>query len=138
MLYINSVHYVNLIKFLGQSYSIPFQYGIVEDYPMDLYYLMDLSKSMETHKMTVSALGNNLAAAMKNVTRNFRLGFGSFVDKIELPFVNIEPEKWVISNKFYVIIKLVKYIRIISKFTYLTQYWLITNYIPVILNCSGY
>ena len=44
-----------------------------EDYPVDLYYLMDLSKSMEDDKKKLSALGDLLAETMQNLTSNFRL-----------------------------------------------------------------
>jgi integrin beta 1 len=43
-----------------------------EDYPVDLYYLMDLSKSMEDDKEKLSALGDLLAETMQNITSNFR------------------------------------------------------------------
>ena len=42
---------------------------------MDLYYLMDLSKSMEDDKEKLSALGDLLAETMQNITSNFRLQF---------------------------------------------------------------
>lgn len=64
-----------------------------EDYPVDLYYLMDLSQSMADDKESLSALGQQLAEEMQNITRNFRLGFGSFVDKVVMPYVSTVPEK---------------------------------------------
>ena len=63
------------------------------DYPVDLYYLMDLSKSMEDDKEKLSALGDLLAETMQNLTSNFRLGFGSFVDKTVMPYVSTVPQK---------------------------------------------
>lgn len=68
-------------------------YAQAEDYPVDLYYLMDLSNSMEDDKEKLSALGNLLAESMRNITSNFRLGFGSFVDKVVMPYVNTMPKK---------------------------------------------
>lgn len=68
-------------------------YAQAEDYPVDLYYLMDLSNSMEDDKEKLSALGNLLAESMQNITSNFRLGFGSFVDKVVMPYVNMMPKK---------------------------------------------
>ncbi|XP_028992446.1 integrin beta-5 [Betta splendens] len=58
----------------------------VEDYPVDLYYLMDLSLSMKDDLDTIRNLGTNLAHEMRKLTSNFRLGFGSFVDKNISPF----------------------------------------------------
>lgn len=68
-------------------------YSRAEDYPVDLYYLMDLSKSMEDDKNKLSNLGDLLADTMKNITKNFRLGFGSFVDKALMPYASTVPEK---------------------------------------------
>lgn len=59
----------------------------------DLYYLMDLSKSMEDDKAKLAELGNLLASKMRTITSNFRLGFGSFVDKVVMPYVSTVPEK---------------------------------------------
>ena len=70
-----------------------FSYAQAEDYPVDLYYLMDLSKSMEDDKDKLSFLGNRLAQTMQNITSNFRLGFGSFVDKVVMPYVSTVPKK---------------------------------------------
>jgi integrin beta 1 len=58
------------------------------DYPLDLYYLMDLSQSMKDDKDKLSALGNDLAKTMRAKSNNLRMGFGSFVDKRTMPFVN--------------------------------------------------
>ncbi|XP_053553213.1 integrin beta-5-like, partial [Bombina bombina] len=64
----------------------------VEDYPVDLYYLMDLSLSMKDDLDTIRNLGTKLAAEMKKLTSNFRLGFGSFVDKNVSPFSYTAPK----------------------------------------------
>lgn len=68
-------------------------YTQAEDYPVDLYYLMDLSKSMKDDKEQLSSLGDQLAYTMRKLTSNFRLGFGSFVDKVVMPYVSTLPEK---------------------------------------------
>lgn len=68
-------------------------YSQAEDYPVDLYYLMDLSKSMEDDKDKLSYLGDTLAETMSKITTNFRLGFGSFVDKVLMPYVSTVPKK---------------------------------------------
>lgn len=68
-------------------------YSQAEDYPVDLYYLMDLSKSMEDDKAKLSQLGDTLAMRMRDITTNFRLGFGSFVDKVLMPYVSTVPKK---------------------------------------------
>ncbi|XP_071212100.1 integrin beta-2-like [Salvelinus alpinus] len=65
----------------------------VEGYPVDLYYLMDLSYSMEDDLRSIKTLGNELFKALQGITKQGRIGFGSFVDKTVLPFTNTNPEK---------------------------------------------
>lgn len=77
----------------GEEYRITVKYSQAEDYPVDLYYLMDLSASMEKYRDQLSRLGLQLAEAMRNLTSNFRIGFGSFVDKVILPMTNTQPDK---------------------------------------------
>ncbi|ESO98510.1 hypothetical protein LOTGIDRAFT_174238 [Lottia gigantea] len=64
-----------------------------ENYPVDLYYVMDLSNSMEDDKDKLAELGNLIADSMSKITKNFRLGFGSFVDKVVMPYVSTVPRK---------------------------------------------
>uniref|UniRef100_A0A7N6B7I8 Integrin beta n=1 Tax=Anabas testudineus TaxID=64144 RepID=A0A7N6B7I8_ANATE len=63
----------------------------VEDYPVDLYYLMDLSYSMKDDLARLYTLGNSLAAAMGRTTSNLRMGFGAFVDKTLSPYMYTYP-----------------------------------------------
>lgn len=76
-----------------EAYRMVVDYAQAEDYPVDLYYLMDLSNSMRDDKDRLSALGDQLSASMQEVTSNFRLGFGSFVDKVVMPYVSMVPKK---------------------------------------------
>ncbi|XP_041478618.1 integrin beta-1-B-like [Lytechinus variegatus] len=77
----------------GKPVELTLQVRQAEDYPVDLYYVMDLSKSMEDDLSKLRDLGDTLASEMKNITSNFRLGFGSFVDKTVMPYVSTVPEK---------------------------------------------
>lgn len=70
---------------VGDSFNISLQYVPAKNYPIDLYLLMDLSDSMGDDKENVVRLGSLLANTMSNITTNYKLGFGSFVDK------NVEP-----------------------------------------------
>ncbi|XP_054832834.1 integrin beta-2 [Eublepharis macularius] len=63
------------------------------DYPIDLYYLMDLSFSMNDDLVNVKKLGGDLLDALNQITSLAKIGFGAFVDKTVLPFVNTHPEK---------------------------------------------
>ncbi|XP_069589617.1 integrin beta-2 [Ranitomeya imitator] len=64
-----------------------------EGYPVDLYYLMDLSYSMFDDLQNVKRLGTQLLAALNSITKSAQIGFGSFVDKTVLPFVSTHPEQ---------------------------------------------
>ncbi|XP_051243745.1 integrin beta-3a [Dicentrarchus labrax] len=63
----------------------------VEDYPVDLYYLMDLSYSMKDDLVRLRTLGNELAVTMGRTTSNLRMGFGAFVDKTTSPYMYTYP-----------------------------------------------
>ncbi|XP_043480175.1 integrin beta-PS-like [Leptopilina heterotoma] len=84
----------------GEEKRVTLKYSLAQDYPVDLYYLMDLSASMENKRDQLSELGFQLADAMRKLTSNFRLGFGSFVDKVALPMTNTQPERLVIPCNF--------------------------------------
>lgn len=85
------------VLFAGEEQNITLSYSKAEDYPVDLYYIMDLSYTMERYKDKLSELGGEIAEAMRKLTSNFRLGFGSFVDKVELPMTNTVPTKYIIN-----------------------------------------
>ncbi|OXB60807.1 hypothetical protein ASZ78_005245 [Callipepla squamata] len=72
----------------------------VEDYPVDIYYLMDLSNSMKDDLRNIQNLGTKLASEMRKLTSNLRIGFGAFVDKPISPYMYISPPE-AISNPCY-------------------------------------
>lgn len=74
-----------------QKFTLNFR--LANNYPVDLYYLMDLSYSMKDDKEKLATLGVLIANEMNNITENFRLGFGSFVDKVVMPYVSMAPNK---------------------------------------------
>ncbi|XP_069562891.1 integrin beta-1-like isoform X1 [Brachyistius frenatus] len=73
----------------GEPQSFEVKFKRVEDYPIDLYYLMDLSFSMEDDLPNVKKLGADLMAEMRNTTSDFRIGFGAFVDKTVMPYISM-------------------------------------------------
>lgn len=77
------------------SYNVIMSYTQAENYPLDLYYLMDLSRSMMDDKEILSQMGDLLADTMQKITSKFTLGFGSFVDKVVMPYVSTLPENLV-------------------------------------------
>jgi protocadherin alpha len=80
----------NLSCFADKPFNITLKYARAE-YPVDLYYLMDLSYSMKDDKDTLQILGRNLEVLMRKFTSDFRLGFGSFVDKTVRPYTKTLP-----------------------------------------------
>ncbi|NXM98372.1 ITB2 protein, partial [Sylvia borin] len=77
----------------GQPAVFEVKFRRAMGYPIDLYYLMDLSYSMLDDLEKVKKLGGELLRALESTTPSRRIGFGSFVDKTVLPFVNTHPEK---------------------------------------------
>ena len=55
-----------------QTFTLKFKWA--EDYPMDLYYLMDLSYSMKDDLENVKSLGTDLMSEMRRITSDFRIG----------------------------------------------------------------
>lgn len=52
-----------------------------EDYPIDLYYLMDLSYSMKDDLENVKNLGTSLMLEMSKITSDFRIGEDFFLSR---------------------------------------------------------
>ncbi|TKC52666.1 hypothetical protein EI555_004525 [Monodon monoceros] len=77
----------------GESQQLRVRFLRAEGYPVDLYYLMDLSYSMKDDLERVRQLGHALLVRLQEVTHSVRIGFGSFVDKMVLPFVSTVPSK---------------------------------------------
>uniref|UniRef100_A0A3B5MTE6 Integrin beta n=1 Tax=Xiphophorus couchianus TaxID=32473 RepID=A0A3B5MTE6_9TELE len=64
-------------------------------YPVDLYYLVDVSASMQENldHVGLADLGVALSLRMTQHTSDLWLGFGSFVDKPVSPFMSVHPSK---------------------------------------------
>lgn len=77
----------------GSQVTFQVQVQHTEDYPVDIYYLMDLSASMIDDLVTIKDLGSTLSKEMASLTSKFRMGFGSFVEKPVLPFIKITEEE---------------------------------------------
>ncbi|XP_029879024.1 integrin beta-3 [Aquila chrysaetos chrysaetos] len=82
----------------SQIFSV--QVRQVEDYPVDIYYLMDLSNSMKDDLRNIQNLGTKLASEMRKLTSNLRIGFGAFVDKPISPYMYISPPE-AVTNPCY-------------------------------------
>ncbi|TRY89151.1 hypothetical protein DNTS_018073 [Danionella cerebrum] len=77
----------------GEPQNIELKFKRAEDYPIDLYYLMDLSYSMKDDLENVKNLGTSLMKEMSKITSDFRIGFGSFVEKTVMPYISTTPAK---------------------------------------------
>ncbi|KAF7260925.1 hypothetical protein EG68_01369 [Paragonimus skrjabini miyazakii] len=76
----------------NEALVINFTFQSISDYPVDLYFLTDLSYTMSDDLETVSHLTNDIVLTMRNVTKKLQMGFGAFVDKPVFPFVVPTPE----------------------------------------------
>uniref|UniRef100_A0A8C2X804 Integrin beta n=1 Tax=Cyclopterus lumpus TaxID=8103 RepID=A0A8C2X804_CYCLU len=77
----------------GEPQSFNLKFKRAEDYPIDMYYLMDLSYSMKDDLENVKNLGTSLMLEMSKITSDFRIGFGSFVEKTVMPYISTTPAK---------------------------------------------
>lgn len=58
----------------GLSTTFTVSFKRVEGYPVDLYYLMDLSNSMKDDLEQVKGLGSDLFAALNSITKHAQIG----------------------------------------------------------------
>lgn len=58
----------------GEPQTFEVKLKRVQDYPIDLYYLMDLSFSMKDDLDTIKNLGQDILYALKKVTQKVRIG----------------------------------------------------------------
>ncbi|XP_056255617.1 integrin beta-8 [Seriola aureovittata] len=65
----------------------------LERYPVDLYYLVDVSASMQENLDHLKTVGVALSLRMTQHSSDLWLGFGSFVDKPVSPYINVHPSK---------------------------------------------
>ncbi|KAI6648467.1 Integrin beta [Oopsacas minuta] len=71
---------------LGETKSFNITSSPAPGYPLDLYLLMDLSTSMRVGFMQIQSVSQELVDTVRNITSDYMLGIGSFVDKPIAPF----------------------------------------------------
>ena len=69
-----SPQYIKLRLRVGQEEEVKFSVAQALEYPVDLYYLMDLSNSMSDDRDNIVKLGGELATAIERITRDYRIG----------------------------------------------------------------
>ena len=72
----------------GTPVKINFQVAHAKDFPVDLYFLMDLSWSMRKSRENLAKTGGDIISKIKEKTRNLATGFGSFIEKNVQPFTS--------------------------------------------------
>ncbi|TKS88527.1 Integrin beta-8 [Collichthys lucidus] len=85
----------------GSEASIVVAVKQLERYPVDLYYLVDVSASMQENldhvgvalSVPLKTVGVALSLRMTEHSSDLWLGFGSFVDKPVSPYINVHPSK---------------------------------------------
>lgn len=71
----------------GHTQRIKLSYRAARNNPLDLYVLMDLTWTMRDDKETLEKMGAQLVQTLRNLTSNYRLGFGSYADKPVMPMI---------------------------------------------------
>ena len=71
---------------VGQPQTFSVSVKVADNFPLDLYMLMDLSASFSGDLNTVKAIAPQIVSAVGSLTSRFQVGFGTFVDKVTAPF----------------------------------------------------
>ncbi|XP_063777824.1 integrin beta-8 [Pseudophryne corroboree] len=77
----------------GTKVSFMLKVHRLEKYPVDIYYLVDVSASMGKSIKKLNSIGFDLFQKMADFSNDIRFGFGSFVDKPVSPYISVHPEK---------------------------------------------
>ncbi|XP_063529115.1 integrin beta pat-3-like [Cydia strobilella] len=73
---------------VGEQKKFYFYYKAVENFPVDLYFLLDASNTMKRVRNDISKKSKEIYDAMYNLTTDIQLGYGTFIDKHVFPFQN--------------------------------------------------
>uniref|UniRef100_A0A8C3YTS6 Integrin beta n=1 Tax=Catagonus wagneri TaxID=51154 RepID=A0A8C3YTS6_9CETA len=77
----------------GEERHFELQVFEPQESPMDLYILMDFSNSMSDDLDNLKKMGQDLAGVLRQLTSDYTIGFGKFVDKVSVPQTDMRPEK---------------------------------------------
>uniref|UniRef100_A0A8C4SHJ5 Integrin beta n=2 Tax=Erpetoichthys calabaricus TaxID=27687 RepID=A0A8C4SHJ5_ERPCA len=77
----------------GSEASFILEVHQLEKNPIDLYYLVDVSVSMQENLAELKSVGLKLSQRMEEFTEDIQMGFGSFVDKPVSPYISVYPPK---------------------------------------------
>ncbi|XP_038597912.1 integrin beta-4 isoform X5 [Tachyglossus aculeatus] len=77
----------------GEERQLQLQVFEPKESPMDLYILMDFSNSMSDDLDNLKKMGRNLAEVLQEMSNDYTIGFGKFVDKVSVPQTDMRPER---------------------------------------------
>ena len=66
--------------------EVPFNVRLSGDYAVDLYFVVDFSGSMGPYKDNLHEAADAIANAIKEVTTDYMIGLGGFIEKPTAPF----------------------------------------------------
>ena len=81
-----SVSTVHMKLRVGQPQTFTVSVRAADNFPLDLYMLMDFSASFKNDLVTVKNIAPDIVSAVGNLTSRFQVGFGTFVDKVTAPY----------------------------------------------------
>ncbi|GBP33668.1 Integrin beta-PS [Eumeta japonica] len=68
----------------GDTKNFTFYFKPAKDYPLDLYFLIDFSESMDA--AVARTAERDISNGLRDLTNNIYLGLGSFIDKKTVPY----------------------------------------------------
>ncbi|XP_076437634.1 integrin beta-3-like [Babylonia areolata] len=77
----------------GKGHDFLVRFRPANNFPVDLYFLFDLSFTMKTYIADFAKLAKEIASEIEKISTNYRMGYGTFQDKVLLPFTNTHPAK---------------------------------------------
>ena len=83
-----SVESVQIKLKVGETQNFTVSVRSAENFPLDLYMLMDFSKSFDDDLESARDAAEDIVSALENVTSQFRVGFGKFTDKPTPPYTS--------------------------------------------------
>ncbi|KAL4648065.1 integrin beta-4 isoform X1 [Arapaima gigas] len=77
----------------GEEKEVEMEIFEPEKGPLDLYILMDFSNSMQDDLDNLKKMGAELARLVEDLSNDYTIGFGKFVDKVTEPQTDMRPSK---------------------------------------------
>nr|AVP12655.1 integrin beta 2 [Littorina littorea] len=77
----------------GKGHDFHVTFRPANNFPVDLYFLFDLSWTMKAYIDDLQRLARRIADEIGKISTNYKLGYGTFQDKVLLPFTNTHPAK---------------------------------------------